>query len=83
MENLKLTSIRLSKDSLDRAERLSGDSRFYTTSDILRVAIWIGLKFLSRRSISELLVMMWREENSNEIITLEDVIRTAGKKPGA
>lgn len=83
MGNLKLTSIRLSKDSLDRAEQLSSDSRYYSTSDVLRVAIWIGLKFMSIKSIHSFLLMMFRDETGRDIITLEDVLRTAVDEPGA
>lgn len=78
MEKLKLTSIRLSVETLDRAERLSWDSEFYTTSDILRIAIWIGLKFMHSGIISKLLIMMSKEELGKEIVTLEDVLHTAG-----
>ena len=83
MEKLKLTSIRLSMETLDRAERLSWDSDIYNTSDILRIAIWIGLKFMRVGIISKLLVMMSKEELKGEIITLEDVIHTAEENPGA
>lgn len=83
MEKLKLTSIRLSVETLDRAERLSWDSGIYNTSDIFRIAIWIGLKFMRVGIISKLLVMISKEEIKGEIVTLEEVIHTVEEDTGA
>ena len=80
MENLKLKSIRLSKKDLGKAEELSAQLTYYTTSDIIRVAIWVGLKFIQPRVISELLRMMWQEEFNGVSYDARDVLRTAGEE---
>lgn len=78
MEVLKLTSIRLSKAALDAASKLGRDLGYYRTSDVLRVAIWLGLKFIRPGVLHELLHMMWVEETEHKSFTLEHVLRTAG-----
>lgn len=78
MECLKLTSIRLSKDSLDKASKLGRELGYYKTSDVLRVAIWLGLKFLKPGVLHKYLDMMWKEELGWYHFSLVDVLRTAG-----
>lgn len=78
MENLKLTSIRISVDTLDRAHALAKQLAYYNPSDVLRIAMWVGLKVVSPGCTSALFGKMWKEEAGDEIITLEDVLRTAG-----
>lgn len=80
MEKLKLTSVRLSKDTLDSASKLSNVVIGRCTSDILRIAIWLGLKFMSAGVLHQLQDMMWKEETGWKSYTLEDVLRTLGHK---
>lgn len=87
MEFLKLTSIRLSKDDIMKAEAIGRDYCFGGRSTALRAAVWIGLKILSGKNIGAILHLMWVEEirESNPsipAITLEDVLRTAGVSKG-
>lgn len=78
MENLKLTSIRISVDSLDRAHALARQLAYYNPSDVLRIAMWVGLKIVTPSCASLLFGKMWKEEAGIDIITIEDVLRTAG-----
>lgn len=78
MSNLKLTSIRVSTDALDTAHALAKQLGYYNPSDVLRLAMWIGLKVLTPRCASKLMGLMWKEEAELDIITLEDVLQTTG-----
>lgn len=78
MENLKLTSIRVSKASLEKADKLGRECGYYQRSFMLRVAIWLGLKFMKPGVLHQLLHMMWEEEVGLKCFTLEHVLRTAG-----
>lgn len=78
MSKLKLTSIRVSTDSLDSAHYLSEQMNYYSPSDVLRLAMWVGLKVITPSCASKLMGMMWKEEAGFDIITLESVLRTAG-----
>ena len=78
MENLKLTSIRLSKESLSKAADLGNRLGYHQSSYIIRLAIWVGLKVLRPGVIHTLLHMMWEEERNGKEYSLEDVIRAAG-----
>lgn len=80
MEKLKLTSVRLSKDTLGSASKLSNAVIGRCTSDILRIAIWLGLKFMNAGVLHQLQDMMWKEETGWKSYTLEDVLRTLGHK---
>lgn len=80
MKKLKSTSVRLSKDTLDSASKLSNAVIGRCTSDILRIAIWLGLKFMSVGVLHQLQDMMWKEEIGLKQYTLEDVLRTLGHK---
>ena len=78
MEYLKLTSIRLPKEYLVAADKLTDNLGYYKRSLILRVAIWVGLKFIKPGVLHKLLEMMWEEEIGRKSYSLEDVLRTAG-----
>lgn len=80
MEILKLTSIRLSKSALARANELGRSIGYYRTSDVLRVAIWLGLKFIKPGVLHEFLQMMWQEESNGADYCAADVLRAAGEK---
>lgn len=77
MENLKLTSIRVPKEYLVAADKLSSDWRYCGRSLILRVAIWLGLKLIKPRVMRKYLEMMWDEELGRKSFTLEDVLHAA------
>lgn len=78
MENLKLTSVRLSKVSLADAAKLGRELGFWRTSDVIRVALWFGLKFMKPGVLHQLLHMMWEEEVGLKRFTLQDVLHAAG-----
>ena len=80
MEFLKLTSIRLSKKALEQAQEMSRGRVYFSKSDVIRMAIWIGLKVIKVGSFHELSQMMWQEEYDGVNCSLEDVLRTAGVK---
>lgn len=83
MEILKLISIRLSKSSIDKAKVIASSVGYFSASEVLRVAIWLGLKCITPGVFHKLLLMQWEEEEKGVYYTLEEVIQTAGKKPGA
>ena len=83
MEILKLISIRLSKSSIDKAKVIASSVGYYGASEVLRVAIWLGLKCITPGVLHKLLHMKWVEEEIGVYYTLEDVIKTVGDKPGA
>lgn len=76
MEVLKLTSVRLSKSALANAAKLGRELGYYSTSEIIRVAVWIGLKFMKPGVIHQLLDMMWEEEEKGIKYSAKDVLRT-------
>lgn len=78
MEKLKLTSIRVSVNALDSAHSLAKELGYYNPSDVLRLAMWVGLKVITPRCATKLMGDMWKEEADLDIITLEHVLRTAG-----
>lgn len=80
MEVLKLTSIRLSESVLKEAKELGKNLGYYRTSDMLRVAIWVGLKFMKPGVLHVFLRMMWQEEINNAQYNAWDVLRAAGEK---
>ena len=77
MDILKLTSIRISKNSLDAAKKIGRDYGYFQTSSVLRVAIWVGLKCITPGRLSRLAHMMWEEEERGKHFALEDVLRAA------
>ena len=83
MEILKLISIRLSKSSIDKARIIASSVGYYRASEVLRVAIWLGLKCITPGVLHKLLHLQWEEEELGVKYTLEDVLRAAGDKPGA
>lgn len=78
MEKLKLTSVRLSKGTLDSASKLSNAENYLCTSDILRIAIWLGLKLMRAGVLLQLQHMMAQEETGWKSYTLEEVLRILG-----
>ena len=78
MEKLKLTSVRLSKGTLDSASKLSNAENYLCTSDILRIAIWLGLKLMRPGVLLQLQHMMAQEETGWKSYTLEEVLRILG-----
>lgn len=78
MEKLKLTSVRLSKGTLDSARKLSNADNYLCTSDILRIAIWLGLKLLRPGVLLQLQRMMAQEETGWKSYKLEEVLRILG-----
>lgn len=79
MEVLKLTSIRLSKSALAQAAILGRALGYWKTSDVIRVAIWVGLKFMKPGVIHLFLHMMLEEEVKGIKYSAKDVLRTAGE----
>lgn len=78
MSNLKLTSIRVSTDALDSAHALAKQLGYYNPSDVLRLAMWVGLKVITPRCAPALFSKMWKEEAGLDIITLQDVLQNSG-----
>ena len=78
MEKLKLTSVRLSKGTLESASKLSNAGNYLCTSDILRIAIWLGLKLMRAGVLLQLQHMMAQEETGWKSYTLEEVLRILG-----
>lgn len=80
MEKLKLTSIRLENSSLEKASRIAKDNRYHKSSDIMRTALWVGLKIVNSRNCGKLSNYQLQEEILKTSYGLEDVLRTAGLK---
>ena len=78
MENLKLTSIRLSKNALAKANEIARAFGYYQSSHIIRIALWVGLKVIRPGVLPKLIYMMWEEEDLGVEHSLEDVMRAAG-----
>lgn len=78
MSELKMCSLRLESDSLDWADKLANNADYWTRSDIIRLAIWVGAKVITSRHLSELNRLRWEEEFREFDVALEDVLRTAG-----
>ncbi|MBR2116002.1 MAG: hypothetical protein IJ942_03215 [Alistipes sp.] len=78
MEVLKLTSIRLSKKALGRAGILGSSLGYGRSSDIIRIAIWIGLKALKPGVLRGIMHMMWEEEEGIATYSLQDVLQNSG-----
>ena len=77
MNTLKLTSIRLEKRSLEQANRIAKCFNYYMTSDVIRTALWVGLKIVNERNYAKLAHLYWDEENHGADYLLEDVLHTA------
>ena len=84
MSTLKLTSIRLEKRSLAKASQIAKDNRYHKSSEIIRTALWVGLKIVNSRNCGKLSHYQFQEEIRKTSYGLEDVLRTAGQdKEGA
>lgn len=84
MEPLKLTSIRLDRQSLEQADKIAKCRQCYHQSDVLRLAIWAGLKIVNANNLYRLSRLQWDEEYHGVHHELEDVLRTAAQnKEGA
>lgn len=84
METLKLTSIRLEKRSLEQANRIAKEIGYYQSSNVIRTALWAGLKIVNSRNCLRLSHLQFEEEDDRAYHGLEDVLHTAGQnKEGA
>ena len=80
METLKLTSIRLDRQSLEQANRIAKEHWYYTGSDVIRTALWAGLKIVNSRNLPRLSHLYWDESVLGTHYGLEDVSQAAGTK---
>ena len=80
MEKLKICSLRLESDSLKWADKMASYSYGWNRSDVIRLAIWIGSKVITRRRIPELMRLMVRDTFWNSEVTIDDVLHTGGVK---
>lgn len=78
MSVLKVYSLRLESAMIDRADDVAGQLSFWSRSEIIRLAIWIGQKVVEPRVVGALHRLWWQEQFKGTNVTLEDVIRTAG-----
>lgn len=78
MSELKIVSLRLESDSLKWADKMASDLHYYSRSDIIRLAIWVGAKVIISSKVSDLNVLRWEEEFKGVDVSLEHVLRTAG-----
>lgn len=84
METLKLTSIRLEKRSLEQANRIAKEIGYYQSSNVIRTALWVGLKIVTSRNCLRLGHLQFEEEDHGVRYELEDVIQAAAQnKEGA
>lgn len=79
METLKLTSIRLEKRSLEQANRIAKEFHCYMTSDVIRTALWAGLKIVNSRNYAKLSHLHWDEDAHGVHYGLEDVLHAAAQ----
>ena len=77
MEPLKLTTIRLERQSLEQANNIAKSRQRYHQSDVLRLAIWAGLKIVNATNLYRVSRLQWEEEAHGAHYELEDVLRTA------
>lgn len=54
MDSLKLTSLRISKKCLQRAEKLAAVHRYWKTAEVLRLAISFGLLICEKGIVARL-----------------------------
>lgn len=80
METLKLTSIRLEKSSLKKASEISRCKQYYHLSDVLRLAIWAGLKIVNANNLYRIGRMQFDEEAHGARYELEDVLHASAQK---
>lgn len=62
MEPLKLTSLRLSKKSLQRAEKIASSQMYCKPAEVLRVAIFLGLQICEKNQFNRLRNRVWESE---------------------
>lgn len=79
METLKLTSIRLEKRSLEQANRIAKEIGYYQSSNVIRIALWAGLKIITSRNWSRLAHLQFEEEENGAHYLLEDVLHAAAQ----
>lgn len=84
METLELTSIRLEKRSLEQANRIAKEYNFYMSSDVIRTALWVGLKIVNIRNLGRLAHLHYEEEAHGASYELEHILHAAEQdKEGA
>lgn len=84
METLKLTSIRLDRQSLEQANNFAKEYYHYSGSDVIRTALWAGLKIVNSRNLPLLSNLHWDEDVNGTRYEIKDVLRAAAlNKEGA
>lgn len=79
METLKLTSIRLERRSLEQANRIAKEIGYYQSSNVIRTALWAGLKIVNSHNCKWLGSLQFREEAYGAHYGLEDVLHAAAQ----
>lgn len=79
METLKLTSIRLEKSSLEQANRIAKEFGYYQSSNVIRAALWVGLKIVNSNNLRRLSQLKYLEEDGLAYYRIEDVIQATGQ----
>lgn len=79
METLKLTSIRLEIQSIEQANNIAKDFHYYSSSDVIRTALWAGLKIVNSHNLPRLSKLHWDEDAHGVHHGLEDVLRAAAQ----
>lgn len=78
MDELKLCSLRLEIVSLEWADQVAFNSSYWSRSDVLRLAIWVGSKIITPHHLHDIAVLKWNEDFKGTSVTLENVLRTVG-----
>lgn len=78
MEPFKLTTIRLERRSLEQTNGIAKEHYPYTGSDVIRTALWAGLKIVNSRNFRRLSHLHWDEEAHGAHYVLEDVLQASG-----
>ena len=76
MEPLKLTSIRLERQSLEQANDIAKEHLYYSSSDVIRTALWVGLKIVNSRNLPRLSYLHWDEDAHGAHYGPGDVLHT-------
>lgn len=79
METLKLTSIRLDRQSLEQANRIAKEIGYYQSSSVIRIALWAGLKIVNSRNHARLAHLLFEEDAYRAHYELDDVLRAAAQ----
>lgn len=77
MDVLKVYSVRLESGLVGRIEKIANDSIYWSRSDVMRLAMWIGEKVIDCRHLPELQKLWWQESFNNCSVSIEDVLRAA------